>query len=143
MPPPPGCALGIDVGRARVGLAASDPGRSVATPVATLDRSRGDRAAWAALAREIGARGASIAVVGLPRRLDGSEGDAATAARRFAAELRQRTGIDVELWDERFTTAMAERALIDAGVRRSRRRQSIDAVAAVLILQSWLDAQRR
>ena len=139
----PGCALGIDVGAARLGVAASDPLRTVATPLRTLDLTRGSRRSWADLAREIEERAAAVVVVGLPRQLDGSEGDAAAAARGFAAELRRRTGARVELWDERFTTAMAERSLVAAGVRRSQRRARVDAVAATLILQSWLDSRRR
>jgi putative Holliday junction resolvase len=74
--------------------------------------------------------------------LDGSEGEAAQEARRFAAEVERRTGMAVELWDERLTTVQAERTLVDAGVRRSRRRTRVDAVAAALLLQNWLDARR-
>ena len=139
----PGCALGIDVGTVRVGVAASDPTQTVATAVATLQRSRDDRALWDRLQQEIDERRAAVVIVGLPRRLDGGEGDAAVEARRFAAELHRRTGATVELWDERFTTALAERSLISAGVRRAQRRSRIDSVAATLLLQSWLDARRR
>ena len=81
-------------------------------------------------------------VIGLPRRLDGSEGEAAAAARTFAAELARRTAAKIELWDERFTTTIAERALIESGVRRKRRREVIDSVAAAVLLQNWLDARR-
>jgi len=142
-PGSPGCALGIDVGAARLGLAASDPGQTVALPVATLQRGARDGDAMSRLTREISEREAAVIVVGLPRQLDGSEGEAAAAARRFATQLGRRTEARVELWDERFTTALAERSLVDAGVRRSRRRQTVDAVAAALILQSWLDSRRR
>jgi len=81
-------------------------------------------------------------VIGLPRRLDGSEGVAAEQARHFASELERRTTAPVELWDERFTTVIAERSLIESGVRRRRRREVIDAVAAAVLLQSWLDSRR-
>jgi putative Holliday junction resolvase len=80
-------------------------------------------------------------VVGLPRRLDGSEGDSARDARSLADQMGSRTGLPVEMWDERFTTAAAERSLIAAGQRRARRREHIDAVAASLLLQSWLDSR--
>jgi putative Holliday junction resolvase len=80
-------------------------------------------------------------VIGLPRRLDGTEGDAAEHARAFAAELQRHVTTPMEFWDERFTTTMAERSLIESGVRRRRRRQVIDAVAAAVLLQSWLDAR--
>ena len=142
-PDSPGCALGIDVGTARLGLAASDPTQTVALPVATLPRGARDAETLSRLTREISERDVAVIVVGLPRQLDGSEGDAAAAARRFAAQLGKRTRARVELWDERFTTALAERSLVEAGVRRSRRRQTVDAVAATLILQSWLDSRRR
>jgi putative Holliday junction resolvase len=82
-------------------------------------------------------------VVGLPRRLDGSEGGSAADARHVAAQVRARTGLPVEMWDERFTTAAAERSLIANGRRRAQRRRSVDAVAASLLLQSWLDARAR
>jgi putative pre-16S rRNA nuclease len=81
-------------------------------------------------------------VVGLPLRLDGSEGDSAVDARGVAEELHRRTGLPVEMWDERFTTVAAERSMIAAGQRRARRRETIDAVAATLLLQSWLDSRR-
>lgn len=134
-------ALGIDVGSVRVGLAASDPTGALASPVATVPR-RDPAALWGRIRSEISGRECDRVVVGLPRRLDGSEGDAAEAARAFASECRVRTGVAVELWDERFTTVEAERSLIAQGVRRRQRRETIDAAAAAIMLQSWLDAQR-
>jgi putative Holliday junction resolvase len=134
----PGPVIGIDAGSVRVGVAASDPTRTVATPVVTLQRTSAEF--WARLGREIEARAATSIVVGLPRRLDGSEGEAAASARRLAADVERRTGLAAVLWDERFTTAQAERHMIAAGVRRRGRRARIDAVAATLMLQSWLDA---
>ena len=82
-------------------------------------------------------------MVGLPRRLDGSEGEAAAAARALADEASRECGLPVEMWDERLTTVAAERALIAGGMRRQRRRETVDAVAAALMLQSWLDARTR
>lgn len=131
--------LGIDVGSVRIGVAVSDETRTVASPVATVPNE--PRTLWARLAREMEDRRVELVVVGLPRRLDGSEGDAAKGAREFALELERRTGTAVELWDERFTTTIAERSLIESGVRRRRRREVIDAVAAAVLLQSWLDAR--
>lgn len=135
-------ALGIDAGTVRVGLAAADPTGSLASPVAVLPRARA-RELWARVRREAEERGADTVVVGLPRELDGSEGPAAEDARRLAADAERETGLRVELWDERFTSAEAERALIAGGMRRARRRTTIDGVAAALMLQSWLDARRR
>ncbi len=134
-------ALGIDVGSVRVGLAISDETYTLATPVATVPNE--SRTLWARIAREMEDRDVDRVVVGLPRRLDGSEGEAAEHARQFAAELAKRTATPIELWDERFTTTIAERSLIESGVRRKRRREVIDAVAAAVLLQSWLDARRR
>ena len=80
-------------------------------------------------------------VIGLPLRLDGTAGPAAEEARRFAAELESAINLPVELWDERLTTVQVERAMTEAGVRRRKRQGQIDRLAAVLILQSWLDAR--
>jgi putative Holliday junction resolvase len=134
--------LGLDGGSVRVGLAATDPTATIAGPVATLSRRDG-AALWARIREEARQRGAERVVVGLPRRLDGSEGEAAVAARALAAEASRQTGLPVEMWDERFTTVSAERALVESGMRREKRRRTIDAVAAAIMLQTWLDARRR
>jgi putative Holliday junction resolvase len=132
--------LGIDVGSVRIGLAVSDETHTVATPVATVPNE--PRTLWTRLEREMEDRHVDRVVIGLPRKLDGTEGDAAANARQFAAELQRRTTAAVELWDERFTTTIAERSLIESGVRRKRRREVIDSVAAAVLLQSWLDSRR-
>ena len=133
--------LGIDAGTVRVGVAASDPSLPVATPVAVLRRDA--PRFWDSLLQLVRERGASHAVVGLPLRADGGEGDAAQMARTFAAELQRRSGCEVTLWDERFTSQQAERSLLQGGMRRRQRREHIDAVAATLLLQSWLDHRYR
>ncbi|HEX3604648.1 MAG TPA: Holliday junction resolvase RuvX [Candidatus Dormibacteraeota bacterium] len=139
--PPVGVALGLDAGSVRIGLAATDPTATIAGPVATL--SGRDRAAlWARVREEAATRGAERLVVGLPKRLDGTEGDAAVRARAFADEASRQTGLPVEMWDERLSTVAAERALIEGGMRRARRRETIDAVAAAIMLQNWLDSRR-
>lgn len=132
--------LGIDVGSVRVGLAISDETCTLASPVATI--ANAPRTLWTRIEREMDDRSVDRVVIGLPRKLDGSEGEAAESARAFAAELARRTKITIELWDERFTTSIAERSLIESGVRRKRRREVIDSVAAAVLLQSWLDARR-
>jgi putative Holliday junction resolvase len=132
--------LGIDVGSVRIGLAISDETCTLASPVATIANE--PRTLWTRIDREIHDREVDKVVIGLPRRLDGSEGDAAENARKFAAELARRTTAAIELWDERFTTTIAERSLIESGVRRKRRREVIDSVAAAVLLQSWIDARR-
>jgi putative holliday junction resolvase len=132
--------LGIDVGSVRIGLAISDETCTIASPLATVPNE--SRTLWPRIEREMEDREVDRVVIGLPRRLDGSEGEAAESARTFAAELARRIPIDIELWDERFTTTIAERSLIAGGVRRKRRREVIDSVAAAVLLQSWLDARR-
>jgi putative Holliday junction resolvase len=134
-------ALGVDVGSVRVGVAASDPSGTIASPVTVLQRAR-RREVWSRLRAEIANRGVTVLVVGLPRRLDGSEGDAAQDARSFAGEATLELGLPTVMWDERLTTVQAERSLIAAGTRRRKRKDTIDSVAASLMLQSWLDARR-
>jgi putative Holliday junction resolvase len=131
--------IGVDVGERRVGLAVSDPTGTIASPLCTLER--GPRL-WTELARALAERESGSVVVGLPRRLDGTEGQAASEARRFAAHLRRRLQVEVDFWDERLTTREAERSLIAQGVRRADRRRRVDAVAASLMLQAYLDAGR-
>lgn len=133
-----GAVLALDPGSVRVGVAASEASVAVATPVGSVPRD--PAVLWPRLLREVRDRGVRRIVIGLPRRLDGSEGEAAAAARELAAEVERRTGVPCELWDERFTSAQAERQLIASGMRRRRRRETVDAAAAALLLQSWLDS---
>ena len=134
--------LAVDPGRRRVGVAVSDPTGTVATPLGFVPAeplaSLPQR--LIALARE---REAEALVVGLPRRLDGSEGPEARAARGLASQLRKLSGLPVTLVDERLTSVAAERALLATGERRARRRQLSDQVAAALLLQQHLDARRQ
>jgi putative Holliday junction resolvase len=131
--------LGIDPGTVRVGLAVSDETRTLASPLASMQRN--SAALWERIAKEIAVHNVRHVVVGLPRRLDGSEGDAAADARALARDVEAHTRLPVTLWDERFTTVQAQRHLISAGMRRRRRRDVVDAAAAALLLQGWLDAQ--
>ena len=139
---PTGRALGVDLGARRIGLALSDPTRSVASPHDVLRRAADhthDHAAIVALAR---AEGVTTIVVGLPLSLSGRSGPAARATRNEVAELRAsaaKADIDVVVHDERFTTVTAERSLIEARMRRDARRRVIDKVAAAVMLQSWLE----
>jgi putative Holliday junction resolvase len=136
-------ALGIDLGSRRIGVALSDSAGSLATPYEVVQRSgdeRRDHERLAALAEEAGAR---TIVVGLPLSLDGSEGPAAAAVREEAERLASVVPVPVVCVDERLTTVSAEQALRARGVRGPARRQVVDKVAAAVILQTWLDAQRR
>jgi putative pre-16S rRNA nuclease len=139
-----GRVLGVDLGTRRIGLALSDQGGVIASPLAVLERS-GDVAAdhgWIIAAAE--EHGAERIVVGLPLALSGKAGPAAKAALDEIEELRAVAGeaLPVEPFDERLTTVIAERGLIDGKVRRGDRRQVIDKVAAAVMLQSWLEARR-
>jgi len=133
--------LGLDVGDVRIGVALSDETATIAGGLPTLARvgPRKDVRAVAALVRE---HGVTEVVVGLPRRLDGSLGPQAEKVQAFAADLRQSVRVPVQEWDERFTSVAATRALIEGGVKRRDRRQSVDKVAAVLILQGFLDHRK-
>ncbi|MQA79862.1 MAG: Holliday junction resolvase RuvX [Streptosporangiales bacterium] len=136
-----GARIGVDVGTVRVGVAACDPDGVLATPVTTLDRGRGD---VDALVELVGEHEAIEAVVGLPLSLSGREGPAATAARAYAATLATRLApVPVRMVDERLSTVTAEHGLRTAGVAGRSRRRVIDRMAAVVILQTALDAERQ
>ena len=130
--------LGMDLGTKRIGLALSDPLGWTAAPIPALSRV-GWKKDLAALRRLVETHAVLRIVVGLPLRMDGEPGEQARQAQEFAARLRGELGVPVETWDERLTTVQAERMLIDADVRRERRRQVIDSLAASFILQGYLD----
>ena len=133
--------LGVDYGLARIGIAMSDSNGLLAQALTVVPRADDETAAKeiAALAEQHGAR---RIVVGLPRNMNGSIGDRARACQSFAALLTEVSGIETTLFDERLTTIAAERSLIAQGVKRAKRKQVIDAVAATIMLQSYLDAQK-
>ncbi|HEY1456108.1 MAG TPA: Holliday junction resolvase RuvX [Candidatus Dormibacteraeota bacterium] len=133
--------LAVDPGTKRVGVAVSDPTATIAQALITLPAE--PKSSLAARLAEV-ARGqeAGRVVVGLPRRMDGSYGPEAAAARELAEGIRKASGLPVELVDERLTTVAAERSMIAAGAKRARRRADIDRVAATLLLQSHLDRKR-
>ena len=132
--------LGIDPGARRIGLALSDPEGRFALPLEAV-QARGVEQTVQRLAAEAVRLSAERLVVGLPLRMDGSEGESARLARKLGERLHAATGLPVVLWDERLTTRAAERALAEAGARGARRKQAVDSVAAALLLQSYLDAE--
>ncbi|MDR7435044.1 MAG: Holliday junction resolvase RuvX [Armatimonadota bacterium] len=134
--------LGLDVGTRRIGVALSDPLGISAQPLKVIEREGwdADLAEIRALVREWEV---SCVVVGMPRSLNGSLGPQARMVEEFVAKLRDAIGVPVDTWDERLTTVAAERAMLEANVRRDRRRQRVDAVAAALLLQAYLDSARR
>lgn len=134
--------LAIDLGTVRVGLALSDPLRLTAQPAGKLPRrSLKDR--LEPLLEIVRRHEVGLVVVGHPLLMSGEAGESAKDAETFAARLRSETAVPVVLWDERLTSVQANRALLEGDVRRSKRREVVDAAAAALLLQSWLDAQPR
>jgi putative Holliday junction resolvase len=144
-----GVRLGVDVGQVRVGVAMCDPDGILATPLVTLKRDRkvgtdqipSDIDELSRLVKEHDCVGV---VVGLPVTLAGGEGLAAVQARAYAHDLSEKIApVPVWLADERMSTVVATRRLAERGVRGRRQRAVVDQAAAVEILQSWLDSQRR
>ena len=138
-------ALALDVGSKTIGLALSDEAGTMASPWEVLAR-RGQEPDSAEVLRRAREREVSVIVVGLPLELDGSEGHRARLVRRFlraleAARVQLSDAPGIELWDERYSTSAAERAMIEGGASRAKRKQHIDAVAAQFILQGWLDSR--
>ena len=133
--------LGVDLGRARIGLALADDVLRQARPLRVVQRRGGgnDLADIAETARdyEVGR-----AVVGLPLNMDGTEGPAARLSREFAAKLASALGVPVDLFDERLSTFEAETRLRDRGISAKDARARVDAEAAAVILQGWLDRER-
>jgi putative Holliday junction resolvase len=135
-----GRVLAVDLGTVRVGLALSDPLRITGQPMGHLLR-RELRRDLRALIEIVEAHDVSTVVVGHPLLMSGVAGERALDAEKFAERLRAALTCSVILWDERLTTVQAERALIEGDVSRRTRRKVIDAAAAALLLQSWLDSQ--
>lgn len=137
-----GRLIGFDYGSKRIGVAVSDPLGISALPLPAIRREgdRKDVETIAAMARHYEAAGF---VFGLPLHIDGNEGKMAEMVRRFAGKLEEATGLPTQMWDERFTTAQAERTLIDAGVRREKRKEVRDSMSAAFILQGVLDLRNR
>lgn len=134
--------VGIDPGQARVGIAISDEERSIAFPRETVSARDGWADAAARVREALADDEVALLVVGLPLRLDGSEGEAARRARGFGEALRAELGIEVEFWDERLTTVAAERSLTEMGRRGAKRRDVVDQSAAAILLQGYLDANK-
>lgn len=137
--------LGIDPGERRIGIAASDPLGLTAHPLTVIERGslKEDLARIEAIVKQ---RRADRIVLGLPLNMDGTVGPQAKRVRRFAARLKRALGLEIILWDERLTTVEAEsvgQELAPAPRERERRRRRTDAVAAAVILQDYLEAQRR
>lgn len=133
--------LAVDLGKARTGLAICDKMEMLASPLAQISEKNPDvlldKVANVALARE-----AELIVVGLPKNMDGTEGESATYAREFGHKLMEKTGIIVRMQDERGTTITAHNYLNATNTRGKKRKNVVDSVAATIILQNYLDSNR-
>jgi putative Holliday junction resolvase len=129
--------LGVDWGERRIGLAVSDPSGVIASPLPTLE-VKGREEAIAGVAKAALEHEAERIVVGLPLLMSGERGRAAEAALRFAKSLGERTGLAVETYDERLTSAQSRRRLHDVGVKTGRAKGKVDQGAAVVLLESYL-----
>ncbi len=147
-PPPrpaPGRILGLDPGRKRIGVALSDEWRLIATPLTVIVRKSGPAGLEAAVeevARLVQEHGVVEVACGLPKNMDGSLGRSGRAVMDFAQRLQDRLDCPVTFVDERLTSIQAERVLLQADVSRGKRRAAIDKMAAALILQGRLDADK-
>ncbi len=135
--------LGIDYGTVRVGLSLSDPLGITAQPFHTLPNGR---SLWEDLRSVIVGQHASLIVVGMPLNLKGQQGEMAREVGKFIEQLKKETNVEVVTWDERFTSSIAQQTLLDMGTKKSQRRKNkgqVDAMAAAIMLQSFLDSTKR
>lgn len=134
--------VGLDLGTKTIGMAVSDPGRTLASPIGTIRRTKftPDAKALFAILDE---RQATALVVGLPVNMDGSEGPRCQSVRAFAADLMRLRDLPIAFWDERLSTMAVERAMLSADLSRAKRAQAVDSAAAAWILQGALDALGR
>ena len=131
--------LGLDLGKKTIGLALSDPGLSVASPITTIRRTKFTADANELL-RIVAERQVGGLVIGLPLNMDGSEGPRCQSVRQFAANLMKLRELPILFWDERLSTVAVERDMIAADMSRAKRAKVVDQAAAAFILQGVLDA---
>jgi len=136
-----GRVLALDLGKRRIGLAMSDAMRVTAQGLKTLERTnvREDLARLSQLAVE---NDVSLIVIGNPLHMSGREGSQAEKAHEFGARLQAASSLPVEFWDERLTTVEAQRVLRESGISSRKRAQAVDQLAAVILLESYLDSQK-
>jgi putative Holliday junction resolvase len=136
--------IAFDYGERRIGVAVSDPTRTIATPLTTLTRRAGKRPPWPEIAEIVRQQEADEAVIGLPLDLAGEEGAWAAEVRGFGDDLARRTGLPVHWMDERMSSVLAERSIRGMGLKKSAREQKerIDAGAAAVILEGFLSLRR-
>ncbi len=135
----PGRVLALDFGKRRIGLAVSDELGITAQGLETLQRTN-IREDVRRLAQLLAERNVSLILMGNPLHMSGAEGRQADYARDFAARLNAATGLPVQFWDERLTTVAAQRVLKESGIGIQKRAQAVDRLAAVILLESYLDS---
>ena len=133
--------MGLDFGSKTVGVALSDPLLITAQGREIIRREKPDklRQTLARIEAIISEEGVTEIVLGLPKNMNGTEGERVELNMKFKDDLERRTGLKVTMWDERLTTVAADRYMMDAGIRRENRKQYVDEIAAVFILQGYLD----
>lgn len=133
--------IGIDLGKARTGLSICDKAEMLAVPLCVLTERNRERLVELVYSKAKDA-GAQVVVIGLPRNMDGTEGESAKSAREFGALFSEKSGIEIDYIDERGTTITAHGYLNDTNVRGKKRKQTVDSVAATVILQNYLDKRK-
>ncbi len=134
--------MGLDFGSKTVGVAVSDPLMVTAQPVEIIRRKEENklRQTYARIEELVKEYGVEYIVLGYPKNMNNTVGERAEKTEDFMANLKRRTGLEVVLWDERLTTVAADRAMIEGGLRREERKEYVDMIAAVFILQGYMDS---
>lgn len=132
--------LGIDWGESKVGMAISDPLGITAQPLPYI---MNDRSMFVQLKAIIEKFGIEIILLGYPRQMSGKEGIAASKVRSFGENIKKETDLPLKMWDERLTTKMAEKSLINAGMSREKRKELVDSISASMMLQSYMDSVKK
>lgn len=140
--PSQGRILGLDVGEATIGLALSDAGRMIASPLLTIERSKFTKD-METLKKTVEKHAVCALVIGYPVNMDGSEGPRTQSTRTFASNLKKHLILPMLMWDERMTTMAVERMMLEADMSRARRAELVDKLAASYILQGVLDRMRQ
>jgi putative Holliday junction resolvase len=134
--------LGIDHGTRRIGIAISDELKMIAQPLEWLPAEPVENV-WERLKTLLREKEVELILIGMPRNMDGTYGPAAQKVEAFISQLRQHLGVPVKTWDERLTSVQANRVLIQGNMRREKRKEKVDQMAAAILLQSYLDVVAR
>lgn len=137
-----GRILGVDWGHVRIGLAVSDEGKIIAQGLAAI-KITSQKQVLQEIGRVIKEQEIEEVVVGVPRKMSGEWGEEAALARELAEAIKKEWGLPVNLWDERLSSAAAERSLLEGDLRREKRKKLLDKTSAALILQNYLDYRKR